>query len=78
MDLAQLDSCNNKWKVSLIVIILLFFVTVTTVLLRILTMLSLPKPTKVDDRRFTLADWTMIAAFVGALRSEGYFPYLMN
>ena len=79
MDLAQLDSCKNKWKVSLVVIIFLFAVSSSTVFLRILTMLlSLPKPTKVGDRRFTLADWTMIAAYVCAIRSEGYCPYLMN
>ena len=79
MDLAQLDRCNNKYNVSLVVIFFLFSVTSITVLLRILTMLlSLPKPTKVGDRRFALAEWTMIAAFVCAIRSEGYCRYLMN
>ena len=67
MDPAQLDRCNNNWNVSLVVIIVLFPVSSITVLLRILTMLSLPKSTKASDRRFTLAEWTMIAAFVRAL-----------
>ena len=78
MDPAQLDRCNNNWNVSLVVIIVLFPVSSITVLLRILTMLSLPKPIKAGDRRFTFAEWTMIAAFVRALRSEGSCHYLMN
>ena len=78
MDPAQLDRCNIKWNDSRFVIIFLFSGSSITVFLRILTTLSFPKPTNIGDRRFTLADWTMIAAYVRALRSEGSYHYLMK
>ena len=70
MDPAQLDRWNNNWKVTLAFVITLFFINWITVLFLILTMLSFPKPTKDGDHRFTLAGWTMTAAFVRAVRSK--------
>ena len=78
MNPAQIDRCNTNWNDSLVIIIVLFVVSSITVPLRVLTMLSFPKPTNIGDRRFSLADWTMIAAYVRALRSEGSYHYLMN
>ena len=70
MDPAQLERCDLYWHISLAVISISFILCSITVLLRILTTHFLSKPTKPDDRRFTLAEWTMTAAFVSALRSK--------
>ena len=70
MDPAQLDRVNHNWNVSLIVIVISIFVCSVFLVLRILTTLSLPKPTNVGDRRFTLAEWTMITAYVRILPSK--------
>ena len=78
MDSAQINRWNYNWNVSLVLIIVLFSADSITVLLRILTVLSLPKPTRVGHRRFTLAEWTMIAAFVRTLRAEPSWHYPMN